>query len=92
MQYIIATGLDHYKLINLFGKWIKLTNKYGDENLYSYFLNAKDVDEVYVRDINNLTYHGLIDSYSENDEIKEIVLVDVVVYDYETSKELYLLT
>lgn len=89
---LIATGLDHYKLINRFGKWIKLTNKYGDENLYSYFLNAKEVDEVYVRDIeNNLTYHGLINSYSENDEIKEIVLVDVIVYDYTTSKELYLL-
>ncbi len=89
---LIATGLDHYKLINRFGKWIKLTNKYGDENLYSYFLNAKEVDEVYVRDIeNNLTYHGLINSYSENDDIKEIVLVDVIVYDYTTSEELYLL-
>lgn len=87
---IIATVIDHYKLINRFGKFIKVTNKYGDENLYSYFLNAKDVDEVYVRDIeNNLTYHGLINSYSENDEIKEILLVDVVVYDYVTSKELY---
>lgn len=89
---LIATGLDHYKLINKFGKWIKLTNKYGDENLYSYFLNAKDTDEVYARDIdNNLTYHGLINSYSENDEIKEILLVDVVVYDYTSSEELYLL-
>ena len=87
---LIATGLDHYKLINRFGKWIGLTNKYGDENLYSYFLNAKDVEEVYVRDIeNNLTYHGLINSFSENEEIKELVLFDVVVYDYNTSKELY---
>lgn len=89
---LIATGIDHYKLINRFGKWVKLTNKYGDESLYSYFLNAKDVDEVYVRDIENeLTYHGLVSSYSENDDIKEILLVDVVVYDYTTSEELYLL-
>lgn len=87
---LIATGVDQYKLINKLGKFLKLTNKYGDENLYSYFLNAEDVDEVYIRDINNgLTYHGLINSYSENDEINEIVLVDVIVYDYSTSEELY---
>ncbi len=87
---LAATGIDHYKLINRFGKLIRLTNKYGDENLYSYFLNAKDVEEVYVRDIeNNLTYHGFVNSFSENDEIKELVLIDVVVYEYETSTELY---
>lgn len=87
---LIATGVDHYKLINKLGKFLKLTNKYGDENLYSYFLNAEDVDEVYIRDIGNgLTYHGLINSYSENDEINEIVLVDVIVYDYSTSEKLY---
>jgi hypothetical protein len=85
-----ATGIDHYKLINRFGKLIKLTNKYGDENLYSYFLNAKEVEEVYVRDIQNkLTYHGLVNSFSETDEIKELVLLDVIVYDYETSEKLY---
>lgn len=87
---LIAAGLDHYKIINRFGKWIKLTNKYGDENLYSYFLNAKEVEEVYIRDIENkLTYHGFVNSFSEVDEIKEIVLLDVVVYDYETSQKLY---
>ena len=87
---LAATGLDHYKIINRFGRWLNLSNKYGDENLYSYFLNAKEVDEVYVRDIENkLTYHGLINSYSENNNIKEIVLIDVVVYDYNTSKKLY---
>lgn len=82
--------MDHYKVVNRFGKWLKLTNKYGDENLYSYFLNAKEVEEVYVRDIENgLTYHGLINSFSENDDIKELVLIDVVVYEYESSKKLY---
>lgn len=87
---VASTVIDNYKLINRLGKWLKLTNKYGDENLYSYFLNADDVEEVYIRDIeNNLTYHGIINSFSENDHIKEIVLIDVVVYEYEFSKELY---
>ncbi|UOY06563.1 hypothetical protein L0P88_21900 [Muricauda sp. SCSIO 64092] len=87
---LASTAIDHYKLINRFGKWLRLTNKYGDENLYSYFLNAKDVEEIYVRDIeNDLTYHGLIDSFSENEEIKELVLRDVVVYRYKNSEQLY---
>ena len=87
---LTATGIDQYKIINSIGKKLKLTNKYGDENLYSYFLNAQDVDEVYVRDIENkLTYHGLVNSFSENDITNEIVLIDVIVYDYESSDELY---
>nr|WP_288931322.1 hypothetical protein [uncultured Allomuricauda sp.] len=87
---ISSTAIDNYKLINRFGKWLKLTNKYGDENLYSYFLNAKEVEEVYIRDIeNNITYHGIINSFSENEHFKEIVLIEVDVYEYETSKIMY---
>ena len=70
-----AGGINHWKLINRFSKLLLLTNKYGDENLYSYFLNAKNVNEIYVRDIaNNLIFHGQVNSFSETDNIKEIVL------------------
>lgn len=86
----ICAGLDNYKIINKVGKYLKLTTKYGDENLYSYFLNAKNVNEIYFRDIqNNITYHGMINSYSETNEFKEIVLRDVKVYDYATSDLMY---
>jgi hypothetical protein len=86
----ICAGLDNYKIINRIGKFFKLTTKYGDENLYSYFLNADNVNEVYFRDIgNNITYHGMINSYSETNEFKEIVLRDVKVYDYASSELMY---
>lgn len=86
----IYAGLDNYKIINRIGKFLKLTTKYGDENLYSYFLNANNVNEVYVRDIaNNITYHDMVDSYSETNEFKEMVLRDVKVYDYATSNLMY---
>ena len=86
----ICAGLYNYKFVNRIGKLFKLTTKYGDENLYSYFLNAKNVNEIYFRDIpNNITYHGMINSYSETNEFKEIVLRDVKVYDYETSTIMY---
>lgn len=84
------SALDHYKLVNWFAKKIKISKKYGDENLYSYFLNGKEVKEVYIRDFdNNSTYHGLIDSYSEQDSFCEIVLYDVVIYDNETGNKAY---
>lgn len=86
----ICAGLDNYKFVNRIGKFLKLTTKYGDENLYSYFLNADNVNEIYFRDIpNNITYHGMINSYSETNEFKEIVLRDVKVYDYTTSTLMY---
>lgn len=90
---IVISTLDHYKILNWIAKLLKVSNKYGDENLYSYFLNAKNVKEVYVRDLeNNSTYHGMIDSYSETDDTCEIVLWDVAVYSNEnTSDLLYLL-
>jgi hypothetical protein len=43
-----------------------------------------------VRDIvNNLTFHGIVDSFSENEQISEITLRDVKVYKYEDSSFLY---
>jgi len=36
-----------------------------------------------------LTYHGVVAAFSETDEIKEIVLNDVTVYQYDTSDKLY---
>lgn len=89
----IVSAIDHYKLLNLIAKTLKISRKYGDENLYSYFVNSPDVTEVYVRDKNNgFTYHGFIDSYSENDSTYEIVLRNVGVYSYEDSSLLYELT
>lgn len=78
-------------------KWIfklasrlKVSGKYGDENLFMFFLNAQEVNWVYVRDIKNkITYFGLRKSFSETDHIREIVLTDVTVYSMVDSKEMY---
>lgn len=87
---IIAAVIVNYKLIHKFAQKFKISQKYGDENLFSFFLNAQEVDWVYVRDkSNNLTYCGRIFSHSECESIQEIVLSDVTVFDYESSAELY---
>lgn len=86
----LISKLDHSKLINTFARKWNISNKYGDENLYSYFLNSPDVNWVYVRVIeNSLTYLGWVESFSETIENKEIVLNQVTVYDYPDSKKMY---
>lgn len=85
-----ASFLINYKIFNKIAKSLDVSSKYGDENLYSYYLNAKEIDWVYVRDIeHNLTYQGRIDSYSENDHMQELVLYDVTIFRYKDSIELY---
>jgi hypothetical protein len=81
--YLAAT-IDNHKWINSVGRFLGTSNKYGDENLFSFFLSREDVQEVNIHDIaSNLTYNGIIREYSESDEFKEIVLEDVKVYPYD---------
>jgi hypothetical protein len=89
---LLVSALDRYKTVNRIAKTLLISNKYGDENLYSYFLNGRDVLEVYIRDFeNNSTYHGLIDSYSEQESFCEIVLYNVAIYDNVGDNEPYYL-
>lgn len=86
----ITSFLINHKIFNKFAKLLKVSNKYGDENLFSYYLNAREIDWIYVRDPdNNLTYQGRIVSNSENDHIQELVLSEVTVYRYVDSAFLY---
>jgi hypothetical protein len=86
----IASVIVNYKLINKLAQRFNISRKFGDENLYSYFLNSPNIDWIYVRDFrNNLTYQGLVQSFSETKEMQELVLAEVTVYEYSTSDEFY---
>ena len=78
------------RIINRIAIWMKVTQKYGDLNLFSHYLNAKSIEYVYIRDIkNSLTYLGYVSACSETTEYKELVLGDVTVFTYPESDELY---
>jgi len=86
----IAASINDWKLLNRIAQKLNLSVKFGDENLFSYYLNRRDIDWVYVRDPRtNQTYQGRVVQWSETDHIQEVVLSDVTVYEYESSKELY---
>lgn len=85
-----ASWCVNFKIFTKIAKNLKISNKYGDENLFSFYLNAKEVNWVYIRDIdNNLTYEGQVVSFSENESIQEVVLYNVKVYSYQESVEYY---
>ena len=87
---LLAAYLINHKVFNKIATFFKISTKYGDENLFSYYLNADEIDWIYVRDIEGkLTYQGRIVSYSENDLMQEIVMSEVTIYNYEDSAELY---
>jgi hypothetical protein len=87
---IIVAAIINHKLVNKIARFFHASFKYGDENLFSYFLNARDTDWVYVRDKEKqLTYQGRVHSHSENLSFQELVLIDVTVYSYDDSVEYY---
>lgn len=78
------------KWLNRVAQRLGVSTKYGEENLFSYFLNSGDVNWVWVRDIErDLTYQGLVYSCSEAGNIQELVLQDVTVFGYTDAQELY---
>ncbi|MDO9340449.1 MAG: hypothetical protein Q7T72_07985 [Bacteroidales bacterium] len=89
LGFIFTLGIQKKWIFKL-ARLLKVSSKYGDECLYYYFLNAKDLSEVYVRDHEqNLTYHGFIQAFSESNFEREIVLTNVDVYNLSDSTFLY---
>ena len=72
--------LVNHKIFHRAGNIVGASRKYGDENLYTFFLNSQELDWVYVRDFDRkLTYQGRIFSFSENDTCQELVLSEITV-------------
>lgn len=86
---LILTKGDNFKWLYKLASKCNLSYKYGDENLFSYYLFNLN-EYVYVRcRRQGFTYLGRVKSFSETDELKELVLIEVIVHDYNSSEELY---
>lgn len=88
---IAASYVHRFKLVNRFGQFIGATRRYGDEDVWEYFHNSPDIGSwVFVRDHKlDLVYYGWIESYSESEDERELLLSDVQVYNNETREPLY---
>lgn len=76
----------NYKWDTRFLQWIKATKTYGDEDVWDFTFNssAAAVEYVHFRDFaNRIVYAGWVREFSETDKLRELVLRDVQVYDFD---------
>ncbi len=79
--------LGTYKIINRFLQRISATKKFGDEDVWDFVFNSNDaaVEYVNVRDFaKKIVYSGWVKAFSDRAELRELVLRDVQVYDFES--------
>lgn len=77
----IGSVVIQYKVINKIANFLKVSNKYGDDNLFYHFLNLNEVQWLWVRDSDqDITYEGFLQYYNETDSLREIVLSEVKVF------------
>jgi hypothetical protein len=77
----IASYIYKHKLINRLGNTLRVSNRYGDEDVWDYLHNSNETEWVVVRDHKvNMYYYGRIQLFSETDEKREILLSFVSVY------------
>lgn len=78
-----------FKIFMKFLHLVGATRRYGDEDVWSFTLNSNRaaVEYGHFRDLENgYIFAGWINTYSENEENRELLLRDVIVYDEEGSE------
>lgn len=85
---ILWLYVTNYKLITRFLQAIGATKRYGDEDIWEFMFNSRraEVEYVNLRDFDKkLTYTGWVEAFSESEKQREIVLRDVIVYDFDSN-------
>lgn len=80
-----------YKVLTRILQAVGATKAYGDEDVWDYTFNSSNaaVEYVHFRDFDkNLIYGGWVSTFSSTEKLRELVLRDVIVYDFDGS-ELY---
>jgi hypothetical protein len=88
---VLGLYVENYKLFTRFVQSIGATNTYGDEDVWDFAFNSRSraADFVHLRDFEQrVTYAGIVQTFSESGQLRELVLRDVVVYDFE-GNEMY---
>ena len=75
-----------YKFLNRFLRHIKATKRYGDEDVWDYVFNTSGPSSefVNVRDFKKeIVYAGYVHIFSESEKLRELVLRDAKIYDFQ---------
>ena len=64
--------------------------RYGDEDVWAYLMNSKELQWIFLRDYRcGLVYKGWIELYSDSGTSRELVLKEVEVFDNASGTRLY---
>ena len=83
---VLYLYIENYKIFTRFIQRIRATKTFGDEDVWDFVFNSSSssVNFVYFRDFEQKTvYAGYVDVFSESGQMRELVLRDVYVYDFE---------
>lgn len=75
-----------FNLLTRFVHVIGATKRFGDEDVWDFTFNARDrnVEYVHVRDFDKkIVYAAWVELFSDTEKVRELVLLDVKVYDFE---------
>jgi uncharacterized protein DUF6338 len=78
--------ITNYKMLTWFFQKIHATKRYGDEDVWEFMFNSSrpEAEYVHYRDFEKrITYAGWVESFSETEKQRELVLRDVIVYGFE---------
>ena len=85
---LVDLYLGKYRFLTVFLQFLRCTDRYGNEDVWEYLLDTKIKGEwVDIRDLENkIMYSGCIHLFSETEKIRELYLLNVIVYDFEGNK------
>lgn len=82
-------AVQRYKLVVRLLQWIRVTKRYGDEDVWDYLLSSDDPRAFYVNlrdDQTGQTFSGYVDQFSEEPGLRELVLSQVQGFDTKTGE------
>jgi hypothetical protein len=86
---IVTLYAENYKLLTRFVQLIRATKTFGDEDVWDFVFNSSSpsVNWVNLRDFDQrVTYAGWVELFSESGQLRELVLREVEVYDFDGNK------
>ena len=81
---VLASYSYEYKWLDKVGQKIRVTRRFGDEDVWDFFLRSPNIKENWaiIRDHKlNLYYFCWIETFSDSGKVRELVLREVHVYD-----------
>ena len=83
---VISTHKLHFRLFQA----LKITKKFGEQDVWGFLMNSTSTEWITVRDSeNNIMYDGSVKAFSDNSKEAELLLENVSVYRNDSGEHLY---